>query len=425
MTALENSTAKMSTSPWWIVGGSWISFIVTNGTICVFCFGVFIKPLEAEFGWDRASISFALTLCALSSAIAIPIAGGLMDRFGVRPVMLISILLFALNIVAVALSNTLAVFILLVAATGVTSVGQGPTGYIKSISSYFDKQRGIAIGIAVSGTGLGTALLPQYAQWLITNAGWRMAYVGLAGVLVVLAVPSVLFFVREPAESPMLRARKAESGTAELPGLSAREALLSKTFWLLALPTIMVAAVVNGCLVHVVSLLTDRGWTPEAAAGIMVWAGLASLAGRLVVGYMLDRMFAPYVTMLTFLICLAGVYLLASGTSPALGVVGLGITTGAEVDIIGYMTSRYFGLRRFGQLYGYLFGVFLIGVGIGTVFMGAIHSRLHSYDSGFYAFGVLLVIATVFMAFLGRYRYPAVGGAEDLVDVAHSRLSDA
>jgi MFS family permease len=401
-----------------------MALIVVNGSICVFSFGVFIKPLETEFGWDRASISFGLTLCALCSALSLPIAGSLMDKFGVRPVMLTSIILFAVNVAAIALSNVLAVFILLVAATGITGVGQGPTGYIKSISSYFDKQRGLAIGIAVSGTGIGTALLPQYAQWLITNMGWRMAYVGLAVVLVVIAVPSVLLFVREPEDSPMARARKAGSGAAVLPGLSAREAVLSRTFWFLVLPTILVAIVVNGSLVHVVSLLTDRGWSPEAAAGIMVWAGLASLAGRVVVGLLLDRVFAPYVAMLSFLVALAGVYLLASGTNPTLGVIGIGITTGAEIDIIGYMTSRYFGLRRFGQLYGYLFGVFLIGTGIGPAVMGAVHTRLHSYDPAFYAFGIMLALAMFSMLFLGRYAYP-VREAEDLVDVARSQLSDA
>jgi MFS family permease len=425
MSTLNNPAEKTLTSPWWIPVGSCIALIVVNGSICVFSFGVFIKPLEAEFGWDRASISFGLTLCAFCAAISLPIAGVLMDRFGVRPVMLTSIILFALNVAAVALSNVLAVFILLVAATGITGVGQGPIGYIKSISSYFDKRRGIAIGIAVSGTGLGTALLPQYAQWLITNMGWRMAYVGLAVVLVVIAVPPVLLFVREPENSSMARSRKRESDvTAVLPGLSAREAFSSRNFWLLVGATILVATVVNGSLVHVVSLLTDRGWSPGAAAGIMVWAGLASLAGRLVAGLMLDRLFAPYVAMLSFVVALAGVYLLASGANSTFGVIGIGLTTGAEIDIIGYMTSRYFGLRRFGQLYGYLFGVFLIGAGIGPGVMGAVHTRLHSYDSAFYAFEIMLALAIFFMLFLGRYAYPVREG-EDLVDVPRSQLSDA
>ena len=156
----------------------------------------------------------------------------------------------------------------------------------------------------------------------------------------------------------------------------------------------------------------------------MVWAGLASLAGRVVVGLLLDRVFAPYVAMLSFIVALAGVYLLGSGASATLGVIGIGITTGAEIDIIGYMTSRYFGLRKFGQLYGYLFGVFLIGAGMGPAVMGAVHTRLHSYDPAFYAFGIMLALATVFMLFLGRYAYP-VRETGNFVDVPRPQLSDA
>jgi Sugar phosphate permease len=182
------------------------------------------------------------------------------------------------------------VFILLVALSGITGVGQGPVGYVKSISSFFDKRRGIAIGLAVSGTGVGAALLPQYAQWLITNMGWRAAYVGLAIVLLVIAAPAVLLFIREPASSPMARARQTQTGLAvALPGLSVREAIASRSFWLLGVGIILVAMVVNGVVVHVVSLLSDRGWPVDAAARIMIWAGLASLVGRLIAGYLLDR----------------------------------------------------------------------------------------------------------------------------------------
>jgi MFS family permease len=404
---ISSDGTKQSPSRWWISIGSFFALIVVNGSISVFSFGVFIKPLEAEFGWDRGSISAGLALCALCSAISLPVAGGLMDKYGVRPVMLTSIVLFAANIAAVALSNVLVVFILLVALSGITGVGQGPVGYVKSISSFFDKRRGIAIGLAVSGTGVGTALLPQYAQWLITNMGWRAAYVGLAIALVVIAAPAVLLFIREPASSPMARARQTQAGLAvALPGLSVREAIASRSFWLLGLGFILAAMAVNGMVVHVVSLLNDRGWPADAAARIMIWAGLASVVGRLIAGYLLDRFFAPYVALFSFLLAIVGLYFLASDVSPVLGVIGIGLTTGAEIDIIAYMTSRYFGLRQFGQLYGYLFGLFLVGTGAGPVLMGAVHTRLHSYDMAFLAFGVMLAIAGCVMLFLGPYRYP-------------------
>lgn len=403
----NESAPKILASPWWIAFGSCLGLIVANGSICVFAFSVFIKPLQAQFGWDRGSISAGLTFCALFAAFSLPVAGRLMDRFGVRPVMLISIILFGINVACVAFGDKLAAFIVLVALTGITGAGQGPMGYIKSISGHFDRNRGIAIGIAVSGTGIGVALLPQYAQWLIANYGWRVAFIGLAIALIVIAVPSVFLFVREPQAPTRSRTPDVNGDPASvLRGLSVREAISSRTFWVLVCTGLLAAIVLNGILVHVPSLLSDRGWTPQAAAGVLVWAGLASMAGRVVGGYLLDRWFAPYVAMLSFASALAGVALIASDQNVVLGVLLVGITTGTEVDIIGYMTSRYFGLRQFGQLYGYLFGIFLVGTGLGPVAMGAIYTRFHSYDSGFIVFGVMLAIAFVLMFFLGAYTYP-------------------
>lgn len=404
----DDSIGDAGTSVWWMPLGSCIALVVGNGVISLFSFGVFIKPLEAEFGWDRASLSSALALCALLSALSVPLIGGLMDRFGVRRLMIASILVFAVNVAAIGLSNSIVLFILLTALTGLTGVGQGPTGYVKSISSYFDRHRGIAIGIAISGTGLGTALLPQYVQWLIGQVGWRWAYGGLALALVLLAVPAVILFVREPEDSPSARIGRAHPGMrTALSGLSAREAFASRTFWILICTVFCVSTVVNGSIVHVVSLLTDRGWSPGSAAAIMVWVGIASLVGRLAAGYLLDRIFAPYVAIFLFLVALGGLYLLASGKNAYLGVIGIGTTTGAEVDLVAYMTSRYFGLHRFGQIYGYQMGIFLVGAGLGPVLMGAAQTRLHSYDLAFVVFGILLVLASLLMFLVGEYVYPA------------------
>lgn len=420
----NESAPRIMASPWWIAFGSCLGLIVANGSICVFAFSVFIKPLQAQFGWDRASISAGLTFCALFAALSLPVAGRLMDRFGVRRVMLISIVLFGINVACVAFGDKLATFIALVALTGITGAGQGPMGYIKSISGHFDKNRGIAIGIAVSGTGIGVALLPQYAEWLIANYGWQVAFVGLAIALIVIAVPSVFLFVREPKAPTASRVPSADAASA-LRGVSVREAISSRTFWILMCTGLLVAIVLNGVLVHVAALLSDRGWSPQAAAGVLVWAGLASMAGRVAGGYLLDRWFAPYVAMLSFALALAGIFLIASGQNAVLGVLLVGITTGTEIDIIGFMTSRYFGLRQFGQLYGYLFGVFLIGTGLGPIAMGAIYTRFHSYDSGFVVFGAMLAIAFVLMFFLGAYGYPVHGDAA-LAGPSDSRLpSDA
>src|ERR1700733_2419655 len=244
MTHQYESTRASGPSVWWMPFGSFIGLIVVNGAISLFSFGVFIKPLEAEFGWDRAAISSAIALCALASAFSVPFVGILMDRFGVRRVMITSIFLFAANVAAIGLSGSIVTFVLLTALTGVTGVGQGPIGYVKSISSYFDRHRGIAIGIAISGTGVGTALVPLYAQWLIVHVGWRWAYAGLGLVLIALALPAVMFFIRAPDASPSAHRARARSGVTALPGVTAREAIASRTFWILICTIFFVSTVV-------------------------------------------------------------------------------------------------------------------------------------------------------------------------------------
>src|SRR5258706_4064959 len=201
MNSISTDTAATgrTTRDWLVPLGGALGLIVGNGPISVFAFGVFIGPLESEFGWSRASLGVAIALCALFSAITLPFIGLLMDKYGVRRPMAIAICLFALNVAAISQSSALPMFIALTALAGVTGAAQSPIGYVKSVASYFDRRRGLAIGVAMSGIGIGAALIPQYAHWLIAEFGWRMAYVGLSIAIVAVALPSVLFLVRDPA----------------------------------------------------------------------------------------------------------------------------------------------------------------------------------------------------------------------------------
>src|SRR6478752_5030326 len=197
---------------WWIVFGATLSMLVAQGPVILYTLGLFIKPLNQEFGWDRASISAAGGIAAISSAIAIPFVGWLIDRWGIRPVLLPVIVLSASSIALIAMSpSSIGVFMLLFAITGLLGSGQGPLGYAKSVSAWFDDKRGLALGITMSGIGLGAALVPQYAQWLIGNFGWRTAYVGLGLLTLMVAFPAVYLFINEPGRE------KAGSGGSRGP----------------------------------------------------------------------------------------------------------------------------------------------------------------------------------------------------------------
>ena len=387
--------------PWLLPIGSAIALIVGNGPISVFAFGVFIKPLEAEFGWSRASISAGLSLCGLFSALALPLVGGLVDRYGVRRPLLIAVCLFALNVAAIGSTTSLGMFIALAALSGLTGAAQSPLAYVKSISGQFNARRGLAIGIAMSGVGIGTAFVPLLAQSLINSFGWRAAYLGMGALVFLLAVPIAAAVI--PDEPERRVSARDESDLSQ--GLSIRAAIGSRIFWLLALGIFLASLALNGSLVHVVPMLTERGWTPDRAAMALAAAGLSGMVGRILVGFIIDRIFAPYVGGVFFLMAAAGIFLLIEDKAVILGVVFVGLAAGAEIDMMGFLTSRYFGLSALGKTYGLLFALFTVAAGLGPYLIGLSFTSTKAYGLGFGTAAGLTILAGLIITTLGPYRY--------------------
>lgn len=382
---------------------------VAQGPVLLYTLGLFIKPLNQEFGWDRASISAAGGIAAIFSAITVPFVGSLIDRWGVRTVLLPIVVLCASSVALIALTpKSVVVFMLLFAITGVLGSGQGPLGYAKCVSAWFDDRRGLALGITMSGIGLGAALIPQYAQFLIGNFGWRAAYAGLGLLTLMVAFPAVFLFIREPARAKFAAAQSSASEDRP-PDLEVREVLGGRRFWLIACALLLVSTVTQGLVVHTVPLLTDNGYSPEVAAALMMAVGLSTMAGRLLSGYLVDRIFAPFVAAFFFLLPCLGIYLLDSAISPVAGIISLGLASGTEIDMIGFLTSRYFGMKRFGQLYGYLFASFVVGSAVGPTMMGLAFERLHSYEPALWMFSAFMLVASGAILSLGPYRFPPEG----------------
>src|ERR1700722_15203722 len=403
------SQGAASENRWWIVFGATLSLFVAQGPVLLYTLGLFIKPLNQEFGWDRASISAAGGIAAIFSAITVPLVGSLIDRWGVRTVLLPIVVLCASSVALIALTpKSVVVFMLLFAITGVLGSGQGPLGYAKCVSAWFDDRRGLALGITMSGIGLGAALIPQYAQFLIGNFGWRAAYAGLGLLTLMVAFPAVFLFIREPAKAKTTAAQSSASGDRSR-DLEVREVLGGRRFWLIACALLLVSTVTQGLVVHTVPLLTDNGYSPETAATLMIAVGLSTMAGRLLSGYLVDRIFAPFVAAFFFLLPCLGIYLLDSAISPVAGIISLGLASGTEIDMIGFLTSRYFGMKRFGELYGYLFASFVVGSAVGPTMMGLAFERLHSYEPALWMFSVFMLVASGAILSLGPYRFPAEG----------------
>jgi MFS family permease len=400
------------------VFGATLGLMVANGPIVFFTFGLFLGPITAEFHWQRATFSSSLLAGHSLAAIAYPFVGRAIDRYGVRRVTLTFIPIFALATAGIALTPpSPIVFIALAAFCGLVSTGQAPPAYAKAVSAWFDARRGLALGIAMAGIGIGAAVVPQFARVVITAYGWRAAYVMLGALTFGVAFPSVALFVREPD----VRARQMVAETrVALTGMELGQALRTSTFWLLAVSVFLVVTTINGIVSHLVPLLNDRGIGVVQATSTLSAVGLATIAGRVVSGYLLDRLFAPYVAAGVFLLPFVAVALLtagAAGTAALFAAISLGFGLGGEIDVIGFLVSRYFGLRAYGQIYGSLFAIFTLGTGIGPVLMALCFDLTRSYNTTLIVFGIALVCASVLVSSLGPYVFPVgaprgIGSAE-------------
>ena len=262
-----------------------LGLIVGAGPINVFAFGVFIKPITADLHIGRGLLSSGVTLQACIAAVVSPFFGALLDRWGVRRVMIPGVILYALSVAAFMFlrASPLALMFAIFAVAGLLAPVQGPIPYSTVTAHWFDRQRGLALGIGMAGVGLGVALMPQLAERLMTHFGWRMAYLGLAIAVLIFALVPVALFVREPPGMAGAGAAQRHQRTAirlALPGTPFAAAVGSGLFWALGIAFLFDVMAINGTLTHIVPLLRDRGVSLPQAVGALSGAGIALLLGR-------------------------------------------------------------------------------------------------------------------------------------------------
>lgn len=389
---------------WWIVSAAAIGMSTGPGQFAFGALGLFMIPLGDEFGWSRTEISLALTFFTVALAIAIPYIGNLVDRYGSRRVLLPSYLMFGFLLALIPLlADRLWMLYLLFFLIGSLTAGSNALPFLRTISAWFDRRRGLALGIAMGGSGMGYVYVPPAVQYMIDHYGWRSAYFMLAVVTVAVAVPLVWFVLRE-APTPRDLAGKnemrgGEASTQAAPPVPWSELIRKPLLWRLFLIFALLSFCLYGILSHLVPMLRDRGMEPASAALVQSTLGAALVASRIVIGYIIDRIFAPYVAVVCFLLSSVGIGLLALGAiGPAafLAVVFIGISMGAEIDMLAFLTGRYFGVENFGRVYGILFTSFLVGTSLGPVGYGYAFETLGSYIWVLYlSLGLMLLSAAL------------------------------
>jgi predicted MFS family arabinose efflux permease len=374
---LQDNESSVHYQGWSVAAAAFVGVMVSFAPIVPYTFSLFLNPLHGAFGWQREAISGTFALAAIIVALVSPGIGVLLDRFAPRRVILPSIVVFALALASLStLGPNIKQFYLTYFILGLVANGTAQFAYTRTILTWFQKRRGFALALILTGSGVGSILIPPITQWVIDHYGWRDAYLTLGGIAL-LGFPLTALIVRN---RPATIERKDES---MLSGVTVGRALRSGPFWILAFIIMLSAFSENGLVTNMAAMLTEHGITAQAAAITLSVRGGAGIIGRLCTGFLIDRISAQRIQTFILLLSAAGTFILAfAGTSPValIGAALLGIGLGSEADVAPYLLARYFGRKHFSVLYGLTWTAYAIGGATGPMVVGRLYDRAGSYQ---------------------------------------------
>lgn len=389
MIASEQARAELK-GGWPLVLAAALAIGVGTMGIGFYSLGLFVKPLQAEFGWSRAEVSGAATFQQFGIFLSAPLVGWLADRWGARPIALASFIATPLALLALSRTgNSVLAWDALWLLVSLAGAGTTPAIWARIVSLRFDHARGLALGLMLMGTGTAAILAPAMLGPIFATNGWRTAVMVMAAATLMIGLPASLLVGTTDRPAPGTRTR----GRFE----ANRQTLM------LLLIAFLLGLIVAGLIVHLVPMLVDRGMAAADAAQVAAGVGVAVLVARLVVGYLFDRFHAPYVAALFLLSPVVAALLLYAGGPVVLAALMLGLAAGAEVDMLAYFTGRYAALANYGATYGGVLGVFCLGAGLGPMLFGQVYDALGGYDAALLASAVVLAVVVVLIATLGRY----------------------
>jgi MFS family permease len=399
---MENSTSYRAefSRGWRSVAGGTIGMMFGISALPFYTLGVFVKPIQAETGWSREEVQLGFAALMIGLLLSGWAWGMAVDRFGSRKVALAAMaglgtgLMLLPNFTASLTSWYLGWA--LVAALG---AGTTPVTWTRCINGWFDGARGAALGLTLMGTGITAIVAPPLVTMVLETRPWGDGYRLLGASVIVLAMPLVWLTFRDaPALTQTDR---------PLQGASRGAALRDYRFWVIFLTISAVAFAIGGIIPSLVPLLTDRGMPAGEAAGYAALVGVAVIIGRVSAGLLIDRFWAPAVGAVLLALPLAGALLLI-GALPSPLMIGvavflIGLTAGAEFDLLAYLTGRYFGMKNYGFLYAIQTIGLLLTAGLAPPIFGRVFDQMGSYDPVLMVSAGLFLVAPPLLLLLGKY----------------------
>lgn len=392
---------------WWMVGALYLVVLNTGG-MGFYCFPVFVQSLIDEFGWTMTQISAAAALWAIVYGFSGPVIGILIARFGVMETMLGAAIISSLTLVGYASIQSLWMLYVMMLGGGFAVAGTTLVPAQTAITNWFNIYRGRAMSLMMLGIGSGGFLLPPLNEYLIRTFGWRQTWLVAFGVTWLVVIPLIVVFVRtKPSELGLLPdgKGKSEGSASDVSGLRVKQAIASATFWLIFATYVLQLMGLSAMNFHFVPyLIQEAHYTPQQAASFLGFTVLLSIPGRLIFGWMADRI-SPAVVLAVVGILLAcgpsllevlfirmgldNVNLLWLYTVPY----GLGIAGNAVV--LPILVSRCFGVLYFSKIMGLVMSGFAVGIVVGIPGAGKIFDATGSYEIAFLACVVIFLASSV------------------------------
>lgn len=369
-------------------------------TLPPFTIGLFIAPLQHEFGWSRTSISLGITIITIGTALSAPLVGVVVDRLGERLLIATGMLAMAGGYFALSLmAGSIAHFWAIMALMALFGAGCTAVTLSRIVVSLFDRHRGAALGITLIGTGLSGALAPIVLAPIIAVDGWRVGYQALSLVMIIgLPIVFGLLLFNGVGKAGQREARSPDAA------VSIADVVRQPVFVRLLVPFVLVAVATGGVVVHFVPMLVDAGYDPSRAGKMASLVGLSLVTARLIVGVVLDYVSAPTVAIaLTAASAIGFLGLVMSDEQFLLcAAIVTGMSLGAEVDLIAYLASRYFPPNQFSRAYSVLYAAFLISVAFSPLIYAELREWSGDYRPAFAGAAIFLAAGSICFARLRR-----------------------
>ena len=389
-------------------------FAATIGTMCgiftltMYTQGFFVGPVTSEFGWSASQFFLSYTVLLCFGLVTGPTVGSLVEKYGLRKIGVFGLVGHSFGYVLLSFNTgSLTYWYASFAVLAILGAGSLPIVWTGVLNGWFQKNRGKAIGITMAGTGLGAFILPPIVEFLISNYGWRTGYRVLGIGAFVVSLPIVLTLFREKTNKSSAGGPSLDNNGLVFWGMTRSQAMRTTSFWILSAVLFLTVIVIAGVLSNFERIMTSKGLDRSTIATIAAVLGFTIIVGRLTAGVLVDRFWAPGVAACFFVMPTIGLLMLSGDnitfSYAILIAVLIGLAAGAELDLLAFLTSKYFGPAHYPAIFGAIIAFFTVGGGIAPPIYGAAAKSLGGYSTVLTASAAALAVSIGLFLMLGRY----------------------